>query len=119
MAIAAVWLYHGVWNKLLAPSGRHAEIVASGPAILGIPSRSLLLFIGAIETLLALWVLSGVRSRWCAIVQTLLLAGMNIGGLVWARNEIADPGGMILQNVAFLVLVWIVTDGSSTSHDHD
>jgi uncharacterized membrane protein YphA (DoxX/SURF4 family) len=108
VAIAAVWLYHGVWNKLLAPAGRHAGIVASAPAIGGLSPVTTLAIVGIGEVLLAAWVVSGRGRRLAAIVQTLVLVAMNVGGLVWANDQIADPGGMIVQNVAFLVLVWIV-----------
>ena len=119
MAIAGVWLYHGVWNKLLAPAGRHAEIVASGPALLEISPRVMLVAIGTLETLLALWVLARLQPRWCAIVQTLLLVGMNVSGLVWARHQIADPGAMIVQNIAFLTLVWSLALAPSAMQQHD
>jgi hypothetical protein len=33
---------------------------------------------------------------------------MNVGGLLYARDSIADPGAMITQNFAFLALVWVV-----------
>jgi hypothetical protein len=48
--------------------------------------------------------------RQAAIVQTALLAAMNSGGLIWAWHLIPDPGGMIVQNFAFLVLVWIASE---------
>jgi hypothetical protein len=43
----------------------------------------------------------------CAIAQTLLLVALNGNGLLWARRLIPDPGGMIVKNFAFLVLVWV------------
>ena len=48
--------------------------------------------------------------RQAAIVQTALLAAMNSGGLIWAWQLIPDPVGMIVQNFAFLVLVWIASE---------
>jgi hypothetical protein len=48
--------------------------------------------------------------RQAATVQTALLAAMNSGGLIWAWHLIPDPGGMIVQNFAFLVLVWIASE---------
>ena len=35
---------------------------------------------------------------------------MNSGGLIWAWHLIPDPVGMIVQNIAFLVLVWIASE---------
>jgi hypothetical protein len=35
-----------------------------------------------------------------------LLIVLNVNGLLWARHIIHDPAGMIVKNIAFLVLVW-------------
>jgi len=55
---------------------------------------------------MALWALAGWMPGWSALVQTILLAAMNLGGLIWARRMIPDVAGMVVQNFAFLVLVW-------------
>jgi uncharacterized membrane protein YphA (DoxX/SURF4 family) len=116
--IAAVWLYHGLWNKLLAPAGRHAGIVASSPAIVGLSPDTMLAIVGVGEVLLAVWVLSGRCRRLAATVQTLVLVAMNVGGLIWAHDQIADPGGMVVQNFAFLALVWIVALAREATEQH-
>jgi len=36
-----------------------------------------------------------------------LLIVLNANGLLWARHIIHDPPGMIIKNIAFLVLVWV------------
>jgi hypothetical protein len=36
-----------------------------------------------------------------------LLVVLNVNGLLWARHIIHDPGGMVVKNIAFLMLVWI------------
>ncbi len=48
-----------------------------------------------------------MRPIACAAVQTLLLVLLNAAGLLWARPLIHDPGGMVVKNFAFLVLVWV------------
>jgi hypothetical protein len=48
--------------------------------------------------------------RPAALVQTVLLIAMNAGGTIWARRLIPDPGGMIVKNLAFLVLIWIAAE---------
>ena len=45
--------------------------------------------------------------RSAALAQTLLLVTLNANGLIWARHLIHDPGGMVVKNFAFLVLVWV------------
>jgi uncharacterized membrane protein YphA (DoxX/SURF4 family) len=118
VSIAAVWLYHGLWNKLLTPAGRHAGIVASAPAIGGLSPVTTLAIVGIGEVLLAAWVVSGRGRRLAAIVQTLVLVAMNVGGLIWAHDQIADPGGMLVQNFAFLALVWIVALAREATEQH-
>ena len=59
------------------------------------------------ENGLAVWVLSGWQPFAAAAAQTGLLVTMNSGGLLWARQIIPDPGGMVVKNFAFLVLVWV------------
>jgi hypothetical protein len=63
--------------------------------------------LGAVEVTLALWVLSGVAPLLCVIAQTVLLVSLNANGLIWARDVIHDPRGMIVKNFAFLVLAWV------------
>jgi len=42
-----------------------------------------------------------------------LLIALNGNGLLWARHIIPDPGGMIVKNFAFLVLVWVNAGSAS------
>jgi hypothetical protein len=70
-------------------------------------ATALLYAIGAVECGLAAWVLSGRQPMLAALAQTTLLVGMNSCGLLWARQIIPDPGGMIVKNAAFLVLAWV------------
>jgi uncharacterized membrane protein YphA (DoxX/SURF4 family) len=106
--VASVWLYHGAWNKLLSSAGRHAEIVDSVPSMAGISPNTLRIAIGVGEVAVGVWVLSGIAPRSAAVVQTALLVAMNAGGLLWAPELIPDPGAMVVQNIAFLALVWVV-----------
>lgn len=106
-SVAAVWLYEGLWCKILRGEPRQFEVVAAvprfGPRFGAIFLRTL----GAAEVGLAAWALSGFSPRACALVQTLLLLALNANGLVWARHIIHDPGGMVVKNFSFLVLVWV------------
>ena len=74
--IAIVWLYHGLWCKLLSASPTQIAVVASVP-LAGHAAEIVLPPVGAVETLLAIWVLAGRGARPCEIVQTVLLIGMN------------------------------------------
>lgn len=109
-AIAMVWLYEGLWCKLLGGVPGHADVIAAAPFIGPAAARAALMTLGLAECGIAAWVLFGRRMRQAALVQTVLLAAMNAGGTIWATRLIPDPGGMIVQNLAFLVLIWIAAE---------
>ncbi len=117
LAVALVWLYQGLWCKLLGRCPGHRAIVQAVPGLAGRAGTAVLLGLGTIETGLAVWVLSGWRPRWAAAAQTLLLVGMNGGGLLWGRGHIADAGAMITQNLAFLTLAWLVAGRAARLSD--
>ncbi|GAA4363223.1 hypothetical protein GCM10023185_31770 [Hymenobacter saemangeumensis] len=73
--IAAVWLANGLFCKVLMLVPRHAAIVARilGPAHAGWLTR----LIGLGEIGMAVWILSGIRPRWCALAQIGLVLTMN------------------------------------------
>ena len=110
LAIALVWLYQGFWCKVLGGVPRHKAVIAAVPFIGSAAGRSALIALGLLECGIGLWVLSGRWMRQAAIVQTVLLAAMNAGGLIWAAHLIPDPAGMVLQNFTFLLLIWIATE---------
>lgn len=107
VAVAAVWLYEGLWCKLLGREPNQLDIVESVPRLGPKVGALFLKTLGAVELALGLWVLSGVAPLPCAVVQTLLLVALNVNGLLWARNLIHDPGGMVVKNFAFLILAWV------------
>jgi len=88
----------------------HAAVISAVPFIGPAGSRAALIALGLVECGIAAWVLSGQRMQQAAIVQTMLLVAMNAGGLIWAWRLIPDPAGMILQNFAFLMLIWVATE---------
>jgi len=106
-AVAAVWLYEGLWCKLLGRERRQFEVVAAVPRFGPRLGAAFLRSLGAVEVLIALWALSGVAPLPCAVAQTALLLALNANGLLWARHVIHDPGGMVVKNFAFLVLAWV------------
>ena len=106
-AVSGVWLYEGLWCKVLGREPRQARVVEAVPKLGPLMGRPFLFALGIVETLLAAWVLTGVTPGLCAIAQTALLVTLNANGLVWARHIIHDPAGMIVKNVSFLVLAWV------------
>jgi uncharacterized membrane protein YphA (DoxX/SURF4 family) len=112
-AIASVWIYQGLWCKLLGRMPHHREIVGTVPFLNNSRAHRAVVALGLLECVIALWVLSGICARDAALLQTFLLAAMNAAGLIWASRAIPDPVGMLLQNFAFLVLAWIVAGSAS------
>ena len=88
--IAAVWLVNGLFCKILKLVPRHQEIVAT---ILGQEhARLLTIAIGISEVLMALWILSGIKSRLNTLLQIAVITVMNTlefilvpGLLLWGR----------------------------------
>jgi hypothetical protein len=85
-------------------------VIAAVPFIGSAAGHSTLIALGLLECGIGLWVLSGRWRRQAAMVQTVLLAAMNTGGLIWAAHLIPDPAGMVLENFTFLLLIWIANE---------
>jgi hypothetical protein len=74
--IAVVWIANGLFCKVLNLVPRHAEIVAR---IIGEDySRPLTVLIGCSELVMAIWILSGFKSRINALTQIVVVGTMNI-----------------------------------------
>jgi len=74
--IATVWIVNGLFCKVLNLVPRHQEIVAR---ILGNDhARLLTKVIGLSEIAMAVWILSGFRTRLNAIIQIIVIATMNV-----------------------------------------
>ena len=58
LAVASVWLVHGLYNKLLGGSARHLAIVQSVPGLEGTAGEAMLAAVGFAEVALAVWIVS-------------------------------------------------------------
>lgn len=101
---ASVWLVFGLGFKVLGLLPRHRLIVAAmfGDAAAG----PVTVIIGAGETALAVWILSGFSPRLCAAVQTAAIAAMNTLEITFAKNLLLSPILMVVANIGFLIAVW-------------
>jgi hypothetical protein len=106
-AVALVWLYEGLWCKVLGRERRQVQVVEAVPKLGPAVGRRFLFALGLVEVALSVWVMSGVTPGLCAITQTVLLVALNANGLLWARHIIHDPAGMVVKNASFLMLAWI------------
>jgi hypothetical protein len=76
LVIALVWLINGLFCKLLGFVPRHALIVSE---ILGFEYAAMFtMAIGVAEILMVVWIFSGIKSRFCAVFQIIIVAVMNI-----------------------------------------
>ncbi len=76
LGIAAVWFVNGLFCKVLNFTPRHELIVKE---ILRLPSsRFFTVTIGILEVFMAIWILSGIKSRLNAITQIIVIGLMNI-----------------------------------------
>jgi uncharacterized membrane protein YphA (DoxX/SURF4 family) len=107
VAVAAVWFYEGLWCKILNGQPRQLRVVEAVPRYGPRIATTLLKLLGIVETVIGVWVLTGVAAIACALAQTALLVTLNFCGLLWARRLIDDPAGMVVKNFAFLILVWV------------
>jgi hypothetical protein len=73
--IAAVWIANGLFCKILNLVPRHRVIVARivGNSHAGVLTR----IIGLSEIAMAVWILSGIRTKLNAITQVVVIATMN------------------------------------------
>jgi hypothetical protein len=106
-AVAAVWLYEGLWCKLLRGEPREFEVVKAVPRYGPRFGAPFLMALGLVESALAVWVFTAEAPLLCAMTQTVLLVSLNANGIIWARHVIHDPKGMLVKNFAFLVLAWV------------
>lgn len=106
-SVAAVWLYEGLWCKLLGRVRSQVEVVSAVPRFGARFAGPFLKALGVLECALAVWAFWGVAPGTCAVVQTAVLVTLNINGLIWARHVIHEPLGMVAKNAAFLLLVWV------------
>ena len=90
-------MHEGLWQKIIAPDAHELEIVGHF-SFLGMSGATLMLLIGALETLLALGFWSGILPRLCAWTGIVALLAMNLVGILGANGAIADPIGLLIHN---------------------
>lgn len=102
--IGSVWVFHGLYSKILNGIPRHRKIVGRilGERLAGFATMA----IGGLEVLLGIWVFTGWERVGCAVVQTLLIGGMNGLEIFLAADLLISALGMVMLNIGFLTLVW-------------
>ncbi|MGJ8632777.1 MAG: DoxX-like family protein [Luteolibacter sp.] len=102
--IASVWIFHGLFSKVLNGIPRHnlivERILGSDLAPIATP------FIGFLEISLGLWVLTGILKKLNATIQTLALISMNTLEIILAQDLLISAPGMVALNLCFIALIW-------------
>ena len=102
--VGSVWVFHGLYSKLLDGIPRHRLIVARvlGDEIAAVATVG----IGVLEILLGVWAFTHRLPRACAGVQTAAIVTMNSLEIARAPDLLISAPGMLLLNAAFLSLGW-------------
>lgn len=103
--IGAVWVFHGLYSKILNGIPRHRLIVGRilGEANAGFATK----VIGLLEVLLGVWVFIGWQPVVCAVVQTGAIVSMNTLEIILAGELLISAVGMVFLNLGFLALIWL------------
>ncbi len=103
--IALVWLINGLFCKVLNLLPRHEQIVAN---ILGDDySRILTVLIGLAEIVMAIWVLSGFKSRINALLQIMIVLTMNVLEFIFVPDLLLWGRMNALFALAFAAVVYL------------
>jgi len=102
--IGSVWVFHGLYSKILNGIPRHRQIVERilGEGVADFAT----LAIGILEVLLGIWIFCGFFKRTCATVQTLAIVAMNSLEIYLAPDLLISALGMVFLNLIFLSMVW-------------
>lgn len=104
IVIASVWVFHGLYSKILNGIPRHRLIV--GRILGAVNAQTATTAIGLLELLLGLWVFTGWQPIGCAVVQTAAIVAMNSLEIFLARELLISAIGMVILNLGFVSLVW-------------
>lgn len=105
LVIAVVWIVNGFFCKILNMVPRHELIVAR---ILG--AQYAMLFtkaIGVSEVLMAVWILSCIKPKWCALAQVFIIALMNIIEFVLAPDLLLFGHINAVVAAVFISIIYI------------
>ena len=84
--IASVWIVNGLFCKVLNLVPRHAEIVAIILSLQKSVANNITILIGFAEIIMALWVLSGYKSKLNALAQIIIVVIMNSLEFIFVPN---------------------------------
>ncbi len=106
IVLASIWLYNGLWLKVIALDPHHLDILRS----VGHGTDPVLLsrLIGSCETLLGCGILSGLFYRFVSYFQIGVILLMNVIGSLFGGGMIPHPFGLIISNLPTIMCALIV-----------
>ena len=112
IGISLVWLINGLFCKLLNFVPRHQLIVSRifGEAYAELFTK----LIGVAEIAMCIWILSSIKSRFCAITQMLIITIMNIIEFILAPDLLLF-GRMNLLFATVLISIIFITEFKLTN----
>ena len=103
--ICLVWLVNGLFCKLLDLVPRHRTIVSE---ILGEEYASVLtLAIGTGEIMIVAWIVSGIKSRHCALFQMTMVGVMNVMEFITVPHLLLFGKFNIVFASLFILLIYL------------
>ena len=109
--IGGVWIFHGLYSKLLNGIPRHREIVAR---VVGEEfATPVTKLVGAGEIMLGFWTWSGRARKACATTQTAALVSMNTLEIARADDLLISARGMLLLNALLIATTWVWASSAS------
>jgi len=110
--IASVWIFMGLFSKVLDMVPRHRMIV--GRVLGDDVAYAVTALIGALEILIAIWVASGIKPRWCALAQTAALVFMNAFELTLAPDLLLLGRAHVVATLFCLAAIWYAAIAGDT-----
>jgi hypothetical protein len=102
--ICLVWFINGLFCKILSLVPRHELIVSR---ILGAEYASILTkAIGVAEVFMVIWIVSGIKSRYCAVFQMIIIATMNVMEFVLVPDLLLFGRLNIVFAFLFIILIY-------------
>lgn len=104
IGIALVWLLNGLFCKLLNLVPRHQMIVSR---ILGEDNSNLITkTIGGLEILMFIWIISNIKSLFCALSQIVIITVMNTIEFVLAPDLLLFGRLNALIAIIFILIIF-------------
>jgi uncharacterized membrane protein YphA (DoxX/SURF4 family) len=104
--LALVWLYNGLWDKILAGDPSSSLAQALGHAFPQQAPLTTLHVLGWTETLFAVLILSGFLHRFISWLQLLILLFIGVMGLL--TNALHNPAAVIVTNLPLVMCILLV-----------